>query len=104
MNNYVKKTGAQLINGVKTFLLLPECSVDPNTQYQLVNKKYVDSLPIYQTKSDMINYLTISSAIFIYQNKSNMVHYLLTSTATATYKPISLMTNYLTTATAAILY
>jgi microcystin-dependent protein len=136
MVNYVNTSGAQNINGLKTFGTLPECYGTPQLENQLVNKFYVDNLSIhqsvsgiiynlsiyqtksdmvnyltvatanttYQQKTDMINYLTISSAIFTYQTKSNMINYLLTSTATATYQPISLMTNYLTTATAAILY
>ena len=59
---------------------MPECSNgSPLLDNQLVNKFYVDRLPIhftvsgivsnlsiYQTKSDMINYLTISSAIATY--------------------------------------
>lgn len=35
-------TGAQTISGVKTFNSLPESSVAPTTNNQLVNKKYVD--------------------------------------------------------------
>ncbi|MFZ9907565.1 MAG: hypothetical protein ACO3FJ_07730, partial [Ilumatobacteraceae bacterium] len=136
MVNYVNTSGGQSINGLKTFGTLPECYGTPQLDNQLVNKFYVDNLSIhqsvsgiiynlsiyqtksdmvnyltvatanttYQQKTDMINYLTISSAIFTYQSKSNMINYLLTSTATATYQPISLMSNYLTTATAALTY
>ncbi len=54
----------------------------------------------------MINNLTISSAIFTYQTKSNMINYLTTATATATaiFQPINLMFYYLTTATATATY
>ena len=40
----VKLTGNQtIISGVKTFNVLPECSVTPTTAFQLVNKDYVDN-------------------------------------------------------------
>ena len=39
----------------------------------------INYLSIYQTKSDMINYLTISSEIQIYQPKSDMINYVKTS-------------------------
>ena len=71
---------------------MPECIINPSSQYQLVNKNYVDLLPlhqtvsgiisylsIYQTKSDMINYLTISSAKQIYIPKSDIINYVNTS-------------------------
>ena len=38
MNNYVNTNGNQNINGVKGFGSLPECIVNPVSQYQLVNK------------------------------------------------------------------
>jgi hypothetical protein len=69
ISNYVSTSGAQTINGIKTFSLLPECNINPSSQYQLVNKNYVDSLPIHQTVSGLINYLSI------YQTKSDMINY-----------------------------
>lgn len=41
-STYVKLTGAQTVAGVKTFSSLPESSVVPTTDNQLVNKKFVD--------------------------------------------------------------
>ena len=93
MINYVNTSGIQSINGVKTFGSLPECSNgSPTLDNQLVNKFYVDRLPIhitvsgiisnlsiYQLKSDMVNYLTVSSAIYTYQPKSDMTNYVNTS-------------------------
>lgn len=38
----VLRSGAQTISGVKTFNTLPESSITPTTNNQLVNKKYVD--------------------------------------------------------------
>jgi hypothetical protein len=70
MSNYVNTSGAQIINGIKTFGSLPECNINPNSQYQLVNKNYVDSLPLHQTVSGLINYLSI------YQTKSDMINYM----------------------------
>ena len=69
MSNYVNTSSAQTINGIKTFSSLPECNVNPNSINQLVNKKYVDTLPIHQTVSGLINYLSI------YQTKSDMINY-----------------------------
>lgn len=40
---YVSPTGAQTISGLKTFSTLPESSVTPTTNNQLVNKSYVDT-------------------------------------------------------------
>ena len=59
MINYVNTSGIQTINGLKTFGTVPECNVSPNSQYLLVNKVYVDSLPIHQTVSGIISYLSI---------------------------------------------
>ena len=59
MINYVNTSGIQNINGVKTFGSLPECNINPSSQYQLVNKNYVDLLPLHQTVSGIINYLSI---------------------------------------------
>lgn len=42
LTNYVDKTLAETISGKKTFTVLPESSVTPTTDNQLVNKKYVD--------------------------------------------------------------
>ena len=41
-STYVKLTGAQTVAGVKTFSSLPESSVVPTADNQLVNKKFVD--------------------------------------------------------------
>ena len=93
MINYVNTSGIQNINGVKTFTSLPECSNgSPTLDNQLVNKFYVDRLPIhitvsgiisnlsrYQLQSDMVNYLTVSSSIYTYQPKSDMINYVNTS-------------------------
>ena len=70
MINYVNTSGDQNINGVKTFSSLPECNINPNSPYQLVNKSYVDLLPLHQLVSGIINYLSI------YQTKSDMINYL----------------------------
>ena len=40
---YVKTSGAQTINGVKTFTSLPESSATPENDNQLVNKLYTDT-------------------------------------------------------------
>jgi hypothetical protein len=42
--NVVLLTGNQTINGIKTFIDLPESSQEPTLANQLVNKTYVDSL------------------------------------------------------------
>ena len=94
MINYVNTSGPQTINGLKTFGTLPECYGTPLLDNQLVNKFYVDHLSIHQSVSGIIYSLSI------YQTKSDMVNYLTVASATATYQPISLMSNYLTTATA----
>ncbi|MCL9821914.1 hypothetical protein NCR96_09220, partial [Helicobacter sp. 14348-15] len=43
-NTKVGLTGNQTIGGVKTFSLLPVCSVKPTNVNQLANKGYVDNL------------------------------------------------------------
>lgn len=43
LSNYVTLNGAQTISGKKTFSTLPESSVTPTTNNQLVNKNYVDT-------------------------------------------------------------
>jgi hypothetical protein len=50
-NSAVKTIGNQTINGKKVFNTLPESSVIPTTNNQLVNKKYVDDsiLPYYDS-------------------------------------------------------
>ena len=50
-NSAVKTIGNQTINGKKVFNTLPESSVIPTTNNQLVNKKYVDdhTLPYYDS-------------------------------------------------------
>ena len=71
--NYIKSgimdlNSPQTVTGVKTFTALPESSVTPTTNTQLVNKKYVDdSIPIVPTDVSAFNndagYITgISSA------------------------------------------
>ena len=68
---------------MKTFGALPECNAAPQLDNQLVNKLYVDhlsihqsvsgiiyNLSIYQTKSDMVNYLTVDTANTTYQQKN----------------------------------
>ena len=40
--NKILTNGVQTITGVKTFASLPESENDPTTDYQLVNKRYVD--------------------------------------------------------------
>lgn len=45
-SNYVTLTGTQTISGKKTFSTLPESSVAPTTNNQLVNKLYVDGLAL----------------------------------------------------------
>lgn len=43
LSNYVTLNGVQTISGKKTFSTLPESSVTPTTNNQLVNKNYVDT-------------------------------------------------------------
>ena len=58
MINYVSTTGPQNINGLKTFGTLPECSNgSPSLDNQLVNKFYVDRLPIHFTVSGIVSNL-----------------------------------------------
>jgi hypothetical protein len=47
----VKLTGNQSIAGIKTFSSLPESVVVPTTNAQLVNKLYVDTLPLPPTEN-----------------------------------------------------
>ena len=47
MSNYVNITTAQSVAGVKTFTSLPLYSVVPSTADQLVNKNYVDGMPVH---------------------------------------------------------
>ena len=54
MVNYVNKSRAQNINGLKTFGTLPECYGTPQLDNQLVNKFYVDHLSIHQSVSGII--------------------------------------------------
>ncbi len=56
-NTYVMTTTQQIINGKKTFTTLPESSVTPTTNNQLVNKKYVDA-----NKGQTIQYDTMPTA------------------------------------------
>ena len=51
--NMVDLSSAQTITGVKTFSALPESSVVPTTDNQLVNKKYVDDHAV-PTPADMM--------------------------------------------------
>jgi len=39
----LKLTGNQIINGIKEFLITPECAVDPTSNSHLTNKLYVDN-------------------------------------------------------------
>ena len=48
MVNYVNTSGAQIINGLKTFGSLPECSNgNPLLDNQLVNKFYADRFSVH---------------------------------------------------------
>ena len=60
-DNFVNRTNNlnQDINGIKTFLSVPICSIIPNNLYQLVNKNYCDIT--FETLSGMINYVDRST-------------------------------------------
>ena len=53
LSDYVTKSQAETISGVKTFSALPESSVAPTTDNQLANKKYIDDG--LGTKQDTLN-------------------------------------------------
>lgn len=44
LNNKVSLTGAETINGIKTFSSVPVCATNATTSSQLTNKAYVDSV------------------------------------------------------------
>lgn len=56
ISDLVNITGSQTISGKKTFSVLPESSVVPTTDNQLVNKKYVDDT------AETIQYTSMPSA------------------------------------------
>ena len=60
-DNFVNRTNNlnQDINGIKTFLSVPLCSIIPINSNQLVNKNYCDIT--FETLSGMINYVNRST-------------------------------------------
>jgi microcystin-dependent protein len=74
MVNYVNTSDAQTINGLKFFGTLPECSNgNPLLDNQLVNKFYVDRLPVHQTVSGIINNYTTKTYVdsnFMYKTNN----------------------------------
>jgi len=55
VGGYVTINGSQIIGtGTKTFTILPECSVVPTTNAQLVNKLYVDGLTADDTLQEVL--------------------------------------------------